>query len=253
MTAIISLFIVLTLSFLATRLATVALSLTGVSYELARFQAVSAFTGVGFTTRESEHVTSHPVRRRILILLMIFGNAGIVTAVSSLVLSLTGIRQAERGLWLAALLVAGPVLLWFVARSRWIERYLGRALRFALDRWTDLEALDYASLLQLTGSYSVRELEVHSGDWIEGKPLSESELHEEGITVLGIHRESGDYVGVPRGETKVCAGDRLILYGTEEDIGELSVRRHGPGGDAEHREAIEEQSVRRARQAETDE
>jgi Trk-type K+ transport system membrane component len=82
MTAILSLLVILILSFLFTRLATVALSLTGVSYELARLQAVSAFTGVGFTTREPEHVVHHPVRRRILIALMVLGNAGIVTAIS---------------------------------------------------------------------------------------------------------------------------------------------------------------------------
>lgn len=45
MTAIGSLLVVLTLSFLITRLATIALTLTGVSRDLARLQAVSAFTG----------------------------------------------------------------------------------------------------------------------------------------------------------------------------------------------------------------
>ncbi|MEZ6097718.1 MAG: hypothetical protein R3E01_01980 [Pirellulaceae bacterium] len=90
MTAIFSLLTVLTLSFLITRFGTAALALTGVSYELARLQAVSAFTGVGFTTSESERIVSHPARRRILIVLMILGNAGIVTAVSTLILSFTG-------------------------------------------------------------------------------------------------------------------------------------------------------------------
>ena len=35
---------------------------TGTSSELARFQARSAFTGVGFTTSEAESVVLHPVR-----------------------------------------------------------------------------------------------------------------------------------------------------------------------------------------------
>lgn len=63
MTAIGSRLVVLTLSFLITRLATVALALTGVSADLARLQAVSAPTGVGFTTPESENIVSHPVGR----------------------------------------------------------------------------------------------------------------------------------------------------------------------------------------------
>jgi Trk-type K+ transport system membrane component len=98
MTAIGSLLVVLTLSFAVTRLATVALALTGLAAELARLQSVSAITGVGFTTTESEPVVNHPVRRRILILLMIVGNAGIVTAIASLILSFTGVHRAQEGL-----------------------------------------------------------------------------------------------------------------------------------------------------------
>src|SRR5699024_9833199 len=87
MIAAISLFIVVFLSVLITRIATIALTHTGLSRESARFQARSALTGSGFTTSESEKVVSHPVRRRIILLLMLIGNAGIVTAVSSLILT----------------------------------------------------------------------------------------------------------------------------------------------------------------------
>ena len=52
MTAIASLFVVLTLSFLITRLATLALTLTGLSRDLARLQSVSAFTGVGYAVAD---------------------------------------------------------------------------------------------------------------------------------------------------------------------------------------------------------
>ena len=64
MSAIIAFVIVLTLSLLITRLATAALMLTGVSHQLARLQSLSALTGVGFTTSESESIVNHPVRRR---------------------------------------------------------------------------------------------------------------------------------------------------------------------------------------------
>jgi len=86
MISILSLLVIITLSILITRLATLALAHTGLSREAARFQARSAFTGVGFTTTESEKVVNHPVRRRILLLLMLLGNAGIVSAITSLLL-----------------------------------------------------------------------------------------------------------------------------------------------------------------------
>jgi hypothetical protein len=86
MLAIISLLVIVTLSITVTKVATVALARTGLSREAARFQARSSFTGVGFTTSESERIVRHPVRRRIVLFLMLLGNAGLITAVSSLIL-----------------------------------------------------------------------------------------------------------------------------------------------------------------------
>ncbi|NJK33035.1 MAG: potassium transporter TrkA, partial [Deltaproteobacteria bacterium] len=80
MYAIISLLVVVTLSLIITRIATIALMHTGLSRPVSQFQARSAFTGAGFTTQETEHVVNHPVRRRIIRTLMLLGNAGLVTA-----------------------------------------------------------------------------------------------------------------------------------------------------------------------------
>ena len=40
--------------------------------------------GVGYTTTEAEDVINHPVRRRIILWLMTFGNAGIITGINEL-------------------------------------------------------------------------------------------------------------------------------------------------------------------------
>jgi NhaP-type Na+/H+ or K+/H+ antiporter len=96
MLAILSLLVILSLSLLITRVATVALTYTGMSRESARFQARSAFTGTGFTTSESEKIVTHPVRRRIILLLMLFGNAGIVAVVTSLILTFVGEETGTR-------------------------------------------------------------------------------------------------------------------------------------------------------------
>lgn len=253
MTAIASLLVVLTLSFLVTRLATVALMRTGVSRDLARLQAVSAFTGVGFTTGESERIVDHPVRRRILIGLMIFGNAGVVTAIASLILSFTGLQKAGEGLERALWLLAGIALLWIAARSPWVERGIDRIMSWAMGRFTRLRALDFVELLDLGGRYRVTELFVEPGDWVEGCDLEELDLFSEGISVLGIHRADGDYVGVPRGETPVEAGDRLVLYGREEKLAELDERDRGRAGDAAHARGQREQSEERDRQRQRDE
>lgn len=56
MVGIVAVLVVVTLSVVATRVGAAALEATGVSEDLAHFQARSAFTGVGYTTREARDV-----------------------------------------------------------------------------------------------------------------------------------------------------------------------------------------------------
>lgn len=88
--AIVSVLAIIVLSLLITRFATLTLEVTGMSRDSARFQARSALTGTGFTTSEAEAVVRHPVRRRVIMRLMLIGNAGIVTVIASLILSFRG-------------------------------------------------------------------------------------------------------------------------------------------------------------------
>ena len=72
--------------------------LTGLSKETARFQARSIITGTGFTTDEADHIVNYPVHRRIALVLVLIGNAGLVTAVSTIVLSFTSTGTAGEAL-----------------------------------------------------------------------------------------------------------------------------------------------------------
>ena len=65
MVAIIGLFIILILALTVVRIGAIALELTGLSTDIAAFQAQSAFSGAGFTTSESETIVSHPVSTRL--------------------------------------------------------------------------------------------------------------------------------------------------------------------------------------------
>ena len=192
---IFSLLIILVLSLLVTRVATVALTFTGLAQESARFQARSAFTGVGFTSKESENVLNHPVRRRIIMLLMLSGNVGIVTVVASLVLTLGDI--VGPGPWLPqlALLAAGIGLLTLIATSRWVNHRLSSLIAWALRQWTTIDVHDYANLLHLCGEYGIVETPVGEGKWLADTTLGKLSLGEEGVLVLGVQRRDGGYVG----------------------------------------------------------
>lgn len=245
MIALLSLLIVVVLSLLVVRIATVALTLTGISRELARFQARSAFTGAGFTTQESEQVVQHPVRRRVIMMLLLLGNAGIITAASSLILSFADLRGPDTGIADIAirslLLIAGLAGIWVVAHSRWVDRMVSNWIERALQRWTDVEVRDYAALLHLSSQYAVAELLVEPEDWLANRTLLQLRLSDEGILVLGIERPHKPFVGAPRGHTKLAAGDTLIVYGPRERLRELDERRADPSGNWKHLEAVVQQ------------
>ncbi|MEQ8997028.1 MAG: TrkA C-terminal domain-containing protein [Coleofasciculus sp. B1-GNL1-01] len=248
MAALISLLTVISLSLLITRIATVALALTGLSRESAKFQARSAFTGVGFTTNEAEQVVSHPVRRRILMLLMLLGNVGVITTISSLILTFLNTASNQQWLVRSLILGIGLAVLWVLATSKWIDRYLSRLINWALHRWTTLNVQDYANLLRLSGDYTVMEMEVQPDDWLADRALGELGLRQEGVVVLGIQRENGRYVGAPKGHTRICAGDVLILYGRLPLLNELDQRGADWTGEQSHQKAVAQQQRNLAKQ-----
>jgi K+/H+ antiporter YhaU regulatory subunit KhtT len=236
--AIAAALVAIVISLLVTRIATLALTATGMNRQIARFQARSAFSGVGFTTSEAEDVVHHPVRRRIIMLLMLLGNAGIITIAASLILSFAKSGRSSPTFLRLSVLLGGLALILVVANNPVVDRHLSRLIGKALGRWTDLETRDWARLLQLAGDYGVAELAVHEEDWLAGQTLAELKLRDEGLVVLGILRPDGSYLAVPNGDTRVEPEDTLVLYGRSSQLGELDRRTAGHQGDQRHAAAV---------------
>lgn len=95
MISVVSLLIVLALSMLVIRIGAVAFLMTGLSEEVAQFQALSAFSGAGFTTGEAENIVKHPARRRIASLLIRLGSVGVVSSIATLLLSFVGAGRGD--------------------------------------------------------------------------------------------------------------------------------------------------------------
>lgn len=80
--------VAIVISMIIVRIGAVALEMSGMEAGTARFQALSAFTGTGFTTREAEEVLRHPERRRIISTLILLGYASVVTLSAGLLQAL---------------------------------------------------------------------------------------------------------------------------------------------------------------------
>lgn len=230
----------LTISLIVIRVGTMALMLTGLSREAARFQAHSAFTGVGFTTVEAESIMDHPVRRHLAMALMMLGNIGMATVIATLTATLLSERTGEHWVSSLGVLALGFIVLWLLYRSSWIERQLNRPIAFALRQFTKLDVRDYVALLELSSGFGVSELKVEPQDWVAGKTLVELGLAREGVLVLGIRRPGSLYIGAPAGQTRIEANDTLILYGPLGRMDELDTRCHGHEGDLAHKVAAKQ-------------
>lgn len=224
MVALATLLFILLVSLIITRVATVALQRTGLSNATARFQARSAFSGTGFTTIEAEQIANHPVRRRIVSLLMLLGNVGLVSVMSTIVLSFVSADESQA--WLRwGVLLGGLVVLWVAAMSKWVDQQMGRTISWALAHFTELDTTDYAHLLHISDGYGVTEVTVQPQGQLDRKSVGDSGLAEGGLLMLGIRRTDGSYEGAPAASAILSAGDVAYLYGPNETVAQYCQAR----------------------------
>ncbi len=218
MVALITLLVVGVLSWLFVRIGATALEMTGLSRDAARFQALSAFFGAGFTTEESELVVNHPVRRRVVRDLIVIGQLGVLSAVGGVVSSTLSARPPGGRAGQYGLLIGSLLALWLISRSRLVERVVDRSIRAAIERAGVVRALDYAQLLGVHEGYEIAEVFIEEDNPLAGTALADSQLRQRGVVVLGMLRPDGSFLGAPRGTAVIEPLSTLIVYGKRECV-----------------------------------
>lgn len=243
MIAAITLFLIVSLSALITKIATIALIHTGLSTDIAKFQARSAYTGTGYSTSESEKLMSHPVRRRIVYNLMIIGNAGIVTVMSSLILTFLLPETLASKLYGLLIVVVGMSIVLWAIRSKWVDKGLSILISRMLTRYTDIEVQDYAAILHLKDDFKISEKKIDEKDWMANKNLKQLQLRREGLIILGIDRD-GNYLGSPNGVAIILPGDVITVYGKASVIKSVYNRKQDFKAEIEHSNFVEKEDER---------
>jgi hypothetical protein len=204
------------ISFLFVRAAAIALMMTGMDKNRAGFQALSAFSGTGFTTKEAELIVNHPTRRKIIRWLMIMGNAGIVTVI----VTGTSSMASSSGYGLSInilLLILGIYFIYRLAKSRgfvykwehFIEKRLVKSHQF--DESTTEDLLHF-----LEGYGCVKIIIAEESPFIS-QSLAALRLTEKKILVLGIERDK-EWIPTPKAKETINKDDRLIVYGPLADL-----------------------------------
>ncbi len=241
MLALLSLFLVILISFIVIRAAAILLELTGVSAEIAEFQALSAFTGTGFTTRETESLINHPTRRHIIKILIIAGNAGIMTIIASLILTFVN-KDVKDILIHLIILSIGLVLMLLLLKSKPLYFVLKKVILKVIEKYSSEQIYDYHEILGLGQGFVISKIYIDEGNWMAGKQFKDLKLDREGTLVLNIEKREGKkkiFLGAPNGKTTVAVGDILTCYGRHEAVKSLAEREKGSEGEHEHQELCE--------------
>jgi len=200
------------ISFLAVRAGAIALMMTGMDQEKARFQALSAFSRAGFTTREAELVVNNPRRRRIITWLIILGNAGLVAVIVTATSSIAVSQGYHVPITIVALLAGGFALYMLVNRTGFARRWES----FVENRLVKTHILEEGTtedLLHLIEGYGLVRVIITQDSPHVGRSLVEANTPENEFWVVGIERGK-EWISLPRSRETINEGDKLVVYGS---------------------------------------
>ena len=212
------LLITILISFIIVRIGGYALQLTGIEPDVARFQALSAFSGTGFTTTEAERVVRHRTRRRIVTILIILGNAGLVTIIATLVASFTQVSGYGWFFIRLAIIIFGIFTFYsLIIRSRVGNKILDGFRKPLMKRIvSEAPIMDEIYLTERDWSISLVMVKKSS----KNIGLSLADVIDENMVILAIDR-AGATIAMPNNTEKIMEGDRLLVYGNKQSIKQL--------------------------------
>ena len=202
----------------------IALKITGLDMEKARFQVISIITSTGFTTREAELITQHPTRRRIAKILMLISYVGTATFISLFISIINMISSGEKISYIFTIGIVLLILVLFLSRNRnrWIlyrmEKFIEKQLLRQMDRNKKYKTVE--EVLKLNDEYGVAEFIIEDDSRLIGVSLDESGLKERFIQVLNIDRGS-HLIHFPSSKFVFNQGDKIVVYGQLDSIKEL--------------------------------
>jgi hypothetical protein len=208
--------VIILVYLLVCRVGAILLTMTGLDQPTAQFQALSALTGTGFTTRASEMIVGHEMRRRIAMVLMVIGNLGLVGGVVALI-NIFRSRGAELNLVRAGALIALLAFIFWISGKRKLWRKLNEWLEHFIEKRPLFRKSTAEELLSFHDNYSIVEITVQELDSNVGKALRDSDFRARNILILSIERD-GKMIPLPKPEEVIRTGDKLICYGDVESI-----------------------------------
>lgn len=211
MEAAFTLMAIFTLSTVVVRIASTIMRLTGLPDNVARFQSLSAITGTGFTTRESELIVNYPIRRRVLMTLMIIGNLGLVSVVSTFVVTFSATGADRNSVLMQVVWFLGALVLNFIIIANPIvDGFLCRFLSGLFLRTTSLGKRRFVRLLSLDDEMTIAEHHLRLNGPVMLGELVPDHIDLSVVMIRGAETRHpshlADEIEIEPSETAVCFG-----------------------------------------------
>ncbi|MCK5451081.1 MAG: TrkA C-terminal domain-containing protein [Candidatus Omnitrophica bacterium] len=213
---VIPVILIIVISAFIVKIASVALNLTGLDEKKSFFQSLSAFTGTGFTTRDSELIVGHDIRRRIIMFLMILGNAGLVSVITTLMFSF-GKGGTARVFINIIVILLSILLIIKISLNKSITRKLTKKIQEKLIKSSTFTKRPVEEILRLAEGYGIAEVTLNEGCLDIGKSLIESSFRQQEILIIAIERGTKVFPA-PHASDQLLLNDTLICYGKLENI-----------------------------------
>lgn len=195
--------------------------ITGLTKEKARFQAISLLTNSGFTTSESEIITTDRFRRRIAIAAMINGYAFSVIIVSLIINMILSLKEDMQDQTFKIILFAFGIFVAIIIITQipFLKRQFEKLIQFITTkilRRTKNENI--IIMLDNYGREAMAEIYLNRiPEFMVDVPLSEMKIKEKyHLNVLMVKR-SGKVIDVNK-DTIFKKGDRLVVFGSTASI-----------------------------------
>lgn len=223
MTGVTSIVILLILIFLVESFS-IALKLTGLNLDKARFQVISIITNTGFTTKESELISQHPTRRKIAQILMLLSYVG-YAALIGLVVNIVQSKYEIIYIILAVIIIILAVL--FILRNKPLVYKLEKSIEKILIKKMakNKKYRTVEEVLKLNDEFGVAEFMIEDGSKLEGITLMESDLTDQSIQVLNVDR-GAHIIHFPKRDLIFRVGDKVTVYGNLDNIKELVIKQY---------------------------
>lgn len=214
--------VVLFALWLIIEILSIVFKITGLDLHKARFQVISILTHTGFTTRESELIAQHPLRRKLASVLMLISYIAQASLISVLFKMVT--QNVQQLVYTGIILAVFTALFLMLTRNKYISGKFNKMIeRFIASRvMKQTESRPIDEVLKLSPGYAVYELLVSPESPLANTTLEKAKLNDIYVHVLKVDRGSST-IDFPQADFCIQPGDVLIIYGKIKSIKELAL------------------------------